>query len=105
MYPSVSAPIFKAFVPETFDGPGEDGANLLSVDMAIDMSSTQYLIFRLYALVMIGVYPIGVPVLYALMLFKSRHELHELRLIELTQEYRREVGVESLLSSSPPLLC
>ena len=34
---------------------------------------------------MVGVFPIGVPVFYASLLFHNRHMLNELRLIELTQ--------------------
>jgi hypothetical protein len=35
---------------------------------------------------MLVVYPIGVPLLYALMFHRSRHQLHEMRRIELTLE-------------------
>ena len=41
---------------------------------------------RRYALVCLVVYPIGVPCLYCLLLWRSRHTLEELRRIELVQE-------------------
>ena len=84
-YPSVCSTIFTAFMAENFDAVGEDSARLLRVDRSIDMRSANYQVFWLYAFLMVFVFPIGVPLLYALMLFRSRHELNELRLIELSQ--------------------
>ena len=85
LYPSVCSSIFKYFVAEAFDGDGEDGLRLLRVDRAIDMSSPTYSVFFFYALIMMVLFPIGVPFLYALLLYRSRHTLRELRRVELVQ--------------------
>ena len=93
MYPSVCAAIFNYFVPMAFNGEGEDGARLLRVDLSIDTTSATYGAFLVYALVMLIVFPFGVPLLYALMLFRSREELRELRRIEVTQEAKYKVAM------------
>lgn len=62
---------------------GEDGLTVMRVDRSIDMHSGLYKAFTVYAWLMLAVYPIGVPLLYALILYKSRNELRELRRIEL----------------------
>ena len=74
---------------EDFDGPGEDDNPMLSVmraDRSIDRSGTTYQVFTVYAFIMLVVYPIGVPCLYAVIFHRSRNELLELRRIELDQE-------------------
>ena len=81
--------IFTYFVSEDFDGPGEYDNPMLSVmraDRSIDRSGTTYQFCTVYAFIMLVVYPIGVPCLYAIIFHRSRTELFELRRIELDQE-------------------
>ena len=119
-YPSVCATIFHFFVPLTFGESGgvtttgdggaggvlgdgasaalgaageEPYARLLRADLSIDMDSPTYAAFSSYAVLMLLVYPLGVPLLYGLLLFRSRRELRELRRIELTQEAEYQIAV------------
>lgn len=85
-YPSVCTAVFNYFVPFSFAALGEDGAILLRVDLAIDTTSVAYAGFYPYALIMLFVFPIGVPMLFAVVLYRERHFLRELRHLELVQE-------------------
>ena len=100
--PSVSSTIFAAFVPEIYDGAGEDGTWLLRVDRSIRMDSTQYKAVLLpYAVVMIFVYPVGVPCLYGALLWRSRHTLQKLQRLEMQAESRfRSAKLDALALAS-----
>jgi hypothetical protein len=86
VFPSCSNMTFMFFMRETYDGPGEVFVDLMRADRSINRQEPLYHAFSAYAVVMLGVYPIGVPLLYALMFHRARHQLHEMRRIELTQE-------------------
>lgn len=74
--PSCSSKIFATFVCDSFDINGDDGtANFLQSDYAIDCDSQRYSILLSYSIVMIIIYPIGVPCLFAVLLWHDRHEL------------------------------
>jgi len=92
MYPSVSTTTFNFFMRETFDGDGEGGFTVMRTDRSIETDSPLYLSFSAYALAMLIVYPIGVPVLYCVLLYRSRTELNDLRLMELAQESAFELA-------------
>ena len=79
-------PIFQFFVADVFEGDGEISQRLLRVDRSIDTTSFSYKMFLIYAIGMILVFPLGVPIYFWLILTRNRHELRELRRIELTQE-------------------
>lgn len=87
IYPRCSSlQTFMYFMPETFNGDGEDETSVMRADRSIDMSSSYYFAFLPYAIVMLFVYPFGVPCLYALILNRSRGALLELQRVELTLE-------------------
>jgi hypothetical protein len=86
VFPSCSNMTFMFFMRETYEGPGEVYVDLMRADRSINREEPLYQTFSAYAVVMLGVYPIGVPLLYALMFHRARHQLHEMRRIELTQE-------------------
>ena len=86
VFPSCSNMTFMFFMRETYGGRGEAYVDLMRADRSINRQEPLYQSFTVYAVVMLGVYPIGVPLLYALMFHRSRHQLHEMRRIELTQE-------------------
>ena len=67
--PSVSIKIFSNFACHEFDG-GYGG--YLKVDYGIDCDGTEHKIFNIYALVCIVVYPIGIPLMYFLLLRRER---------------------------------
>ena len=91
MYPSICSTIFQFFVIDVFDGDGEERVELLRVDRSIDTTTDQYYAFFIYDIFMLCLFPIGVPLYYASIFFRNRHELRELGRIERTQEtnYRR----------------
>jgi len=86
VYPRCSTSTFMFFMTETFDGPGEVALRVMRADRSIEIGSVPHLALTPYALFMLVVYPFGVPVLYAMLLYRSRNELRELRLIEITLE-------------------
>ena len=129
MYPSVSTTIFMFFMKETFGGPGEDGLTVMRYDRSIETTSALYIGFMPYALGMMLVYPVGIPLQvdrlirsvcsmhlhermwtwtrtracwhavflpphlqYAILLFRNRDELSQLRLIEMRIEADFEVA-------------
>ena len=61
VYPSVSSAVFAFFMKETFDGPGEDHVSVMRYDRSIETESTLYRAFMPYALIMLGLYPLGIP--------------------------------------------
>ena len=81
-YPSTCATIFKFFAHDVFDGPGEDTLVVLRADASIVVGSPLYLTLLVYAVPMLVLFPLGIPVLYSAMLFRSRRTLRELRSIE-----------------------
>jgi len=91
MYPSICSTIFQFFVIDVFDGDGEERVELLRVDRSIDTTTDLYYAFFIYDIFMLCLFPIGVPLYYASIFFRNRHELRELGRIERTQEtnYRR----------------
>ncbi|KOO29948.1 cytadherence high molecular weight protein 2 [Chrysochromulina tobinii] len=86
VYPSCSTMTFMFFMREAYDEPGEVYVDLMRADRSINREEPLYQSFTAYAIAMLVVYPIGVPLLYALMFHRSRHQLHEMRRIELTLE-------------------
>jgi hypothetical protein len=86
VYPSCSTMIFTYFMRETYKGPGEVYVDLMRADRSINREEPLYQSFTAYAIIMLVIYPIGVPLFYALTFYRGRHELHDLRRIELTLE-------------------
>ncbi|CAM9121469.1 unnamed protein product, partial [Discosporangium mesarthrocarpum] len=64
--------ILQTFFCESFD----DGRTLLQADYSIDCDSEEHGQYRLYAVAMVLVYPVGIPTLYTVILFKSRRSLY-----------------------------
>ena len=82
MFPSCSTRTFGFFATEQFDADGENGLTVMRADRSIDTTSFVYRGFTIYASLMLLVWPFGVPWLYISMLWRHRHELRELRRIE-----------------------
>ena len=59
VYPSTSTIVFEFFMKETFDGPGEDGLQVMRADRSIEINSTLYKAFMPFALIMLLLYPFG----------------------------------------------
>jgi len=86
VYPSCSSMTFMFFMRETYDQPGEVHVDLMRADRSIDREGTVYQGFTVYAVVMLILYPIGVPLFYGLIFHHERHQLQEMRRIELARE-------------------
>lgn len=97
VYSSVSSAVFRTFACDELD----DGNVYLRADYRIECDSSKHHAFQIYAGFMILVYPVGIPVLYALILFHEHkmmtkgsgyeaHPRHE-PTSNLRKPYRRSV--------------
>lgn len=68
VYSSVSATLFRSFACEELD----DGKNYLRADYRIECDSPRHAADQVYAGFMILLYPVGIPVFYAALLFRNR---------------------------------
>jgi hypothetical protein len=91
VYPSVSASVFQFFVCETLDGEGETGTSYLAADYSIVCYGPRWNAMSLYAAVMVIVYPFGVPLWYAFLLVRERHDLDRLRRLQIERDDLHEV--------------
>ncbi|CAM9385517.1 unnamed protein product [Laminaria digitata] len=73
IYSSVSSTVFQTFACETLD----DGVEYLRADYRIHCTDATHKTFEVYAGIMIAVYPLGIPLLYAVLLFRRRDVLAE----------------------------
>lgn len=71
MYSSVSSTLFLMFACDDLDG----GKTYLRADYKIDCNSPIHLRSQIYAAFMVVIYIVGIPVLYAILLFRSRKVL------------------------------
>jgi hypothetical protein len=69
---NVSTQIFRVFQCETFD----DGRSYLVADYSIDCDAPDRSFYLAYGSVMILVYPIGIPLVYAMVLVAYRHQIN-----------------------------
>ena len=82
LYPSNSSRIFATLQCETLDDPAR--TEFLLIDMSINCKDPYHQAAEVYAWVMMIVYPLGVPLLYAYLLFyKYGREMRLLRSLEL----------------------
>ena len=71
VYSSVSATVFQTFACENL----ADGKEYLRADYRIECDSPKHQAFKLFAGIMIVVYPVGIPLFYSYLLFKNRRVL------------------------------
>eukprot|EP00752_Nemacystus_decipiens_P005317 g4823.t1 len=71
IYSSVSSTVFQTFACEKLD----DGGDYLRADYNIQCTDAKHKSFEVYAGIMIFVYPVGIPLLYAILLFQRRDVL------------------------------
>ena len=89
LYSVASSAVFRAFACDPLD----DGKVYLRSDYRIECSSPKHKAFQIYAAFMLVVYPLGIPTLFALLLFRNRKLLW-------TPHY--EMTQETCFSSRPP---
>lgn len=68
VYSSVSSAVFRMFACETLD----DGNSYLRADYRILCTDDKHRALQVYASVMIVVYPVGIPLFYAVLLYRLR---------------------------------
>ena len=73
VYSSVSSTVFRMFACDPLD----DGNTYLRADYRIICTDTKHKLHQAYAAVMIVVYPVGIPLLYAVLLFRYRRVLSD----------------------------
>ena len=76
--PSVTTTIFQLFVCQNIDPNNEDDSQYdlyLKADMTISCQSDYYKSWLVYGIAMIFVYPIGIPAMYLVLLYRSRDEI------------------------------
>ena len=78
VYPGCSQGLFSYLNCDTLDGPGEDGLAFMRQDFAVDCASSMYRSWLAYVLLMIMVYPLGVPLMFCIVFYKSRHALRRM---------------------------
>ena len=73
VYSSVSSTVFQMFACEVLD----DGSNYLRADYRISCDSSKHKELQIYAGFMILLYPVGIPLLFAGLLFRDRTVLRK----------------------------
>ena len=73
VYSSVSSTVFRMFACDDVD----DGHTYLRADYRIKCTDAKHRLLQAYAAVMIAVYPVGIPFLYAVILFRYRRVLSD----------------------------
>ncbi|CAN0502464.1 unnamed protein product, partial [Scytosiphon promiscuus] len=71
VYSSTSSTVFQTFACETL----EDGIEYLRADYRIHCTDAKHKAFEVYAGIMVFVYPFGIPLLYAFLLYQHRDVL------------------------------
>ena len=77
--PVVSKRVCQSFRCASFDGGDDDDYLYLAADLSIDCHGERYAIMTSFAAVMILVFPIGMPSILAIMLWKRRDKLRPKR--------------------------
>ncbi|GMH76607.1 hypothetical protein TrLO_g8011, partial [Triparma laevis f. longispina] len=72
VFASVSTTIFDTFNCKTF---GDDPTRYLALDQSIDCDGSKHSFFTMYAIFMVLVYPVGIPLLYSYFLVSNRHQI------------------------------
>lgn len=71
VYSPVSYKIFQEFACDELD----DGQSYLRADYSITCETSRHGWYEIYASIMVGVYPVGIPAAFAALLFWHRHDL------------------------------
>lgn len=73
IYSSVSFTVFQTFVCDTLD----NGVSYMRADYNLTCDTPAYHAYRVYAALMVCVYPIGIPATFALLLGRNRRDLRK----------------------------
>jgi hypothetical protein len=75
MYSTVSTTVFQAFACDTIDDSATTKTSYLRADYSIQCGTAKHKLYKVYAAFMVIIYPLGIPALYALLLWNNRHKL------------------------------
>jgi len=76
LVPGTSTRIFKSFLCETFEFGGGEVRRYLYADLTLRCESEEHEATRGTAFLMLAVWPVGIPLLYAWLLWLSRRAIH-----------------------------
>ena len=105
MYPSIVLMLFTAFVPRRFEG-GDDGNTtaadeyFLAADISIPYYGETHSLFQVYALFMIALWPIGVPLYMMRVLFRNREGVTALARAQIQEKHKLKLHRERATSRS-----
>jgi Transient receptor potential (TRP) ion channel len=75
IYSTVSTAVFQTFSCDRVDENTAVATRYLRADYSIQCDTAEHKLYKVYAAVMIIIYPIGIPVLYTWLLWRQRHKL------------------------------
>ena len=81
VFPMVSSAAFRAFSCESFDG----GQSFLRADYSLECDTTEHTVAKGLALLGILTYPVGISLLYILLMLRARRALRDERPTKLSQ--------------------
>jgi hypothetical protein len=75
IYSTVSTTVFQTFACDTIDDSATHKTSYLRADYSIQCGTAKHTLYRVYAGFMVIIYPLGIPALYACLLWRNRHKL------------------------------
>jgi hypothetical protein len=75
IYSTVSTTVFQTFACDTIDDSAIVQTGYLCADYSIQCGTPKHTVYKVYAVFMICIYPLGIPALYAWLLWCNRHKL------------------------------
>jgi hypothetical protein len=75
IYSTVSTTVFQTFACDTIDDSATTKTSYLRADYSIQCGTAEHTLYRVYASIMVIIYPLGIPALYACLLWRKRHKL------------------------------
>jgi len=92
LLPSISVKVFTTFACQEFD----DGTSFLKVDFSLDCQSPEHTFYKTFAGLMVCVYPVGIPLMYFILLFRTRQQLKAGQ-VKKEKEMSRDSALEEAL--------
>jgi hypothetical protein len=75
LYSTVSTTVFQIFACDTIDDSASHKTGYLRADYSIQCGTAKHTLYSVYAGFMVIIYPLGIPALYAWLLWRNRHKL------------------------------
>jgi hypothetical protein len=75
IYSTVSTTVFQTFACDAIDDSATTKTSYLRADYSIKCGTAKHSAYKIYAAFMVIIYPLGIPALYAWLLWCNRHKL------------------------------